>query len=265
MSNSTYKNDYQVKILGKNTVYTGEVRTKDYNPHGFGTAKFENGDEFKGFFSNGDPTYGTYTFSNGSYCKVRYEYNFSRSKYYTYYLSSGFGFRGAKRETREDLSNGYYLGEMKNNVAHGIGKYVWSDGDTYVGGWLNGKKHGVGKFTWSDGDYDWSVYIEGEEICVLDSYSRGDYQEQSYSYDYNDSDDSYDTSYAENDYTTTDRLFDDALDKINNGSSEEALAALKNLRSYCDADDYYIEDEMGYRRNIDEEIREIENDMNYGG
>lgn len=260
---SYYREDYQVKILGKDAVYTGEISSKDFNPHGFGTAVFSNGDAFKGFFKKGDPTYGTYTFSNGSYCKVEYSYNFSKSYFYTRYVKGSGDYRNARYNKKEEVSNGYYLGEMINGVRSGIGKFVWDSGDSYEGGWLNGKRHGVGKYTWSDGDYDIKVYDAGKEVCVLSTYRReydsvNTYSGDNYSYDYSSND-----GYSSDDtYTTTDRMFDEALDKINNGSSEDALYALKNLRSFCDADDYYFEDEMGHRINVDEQIREIESYMN---
>ena len=50
-----------------------------------------------------------------------------------------------------------YFGEWdkKNNLRHGRGIQVWSDGAIFLGCWKNGKAHGKGKLIHADGDiYD---------------------------------------------------------------------------------------------------------------
>ena len=184
MAQRTNTNNSKERILGENVIYSGEIRVKDYKPDGYGKAKYSNGDEFCGTFSKGNPAEGVYTFSNGSYCRIKYEYNFARTKYTKYYITShGYGFRKAKFETRDTFSNGYYKGETKNGKRDGIGTYVWNDGASYSGGWLNNTKHGVGKYTYSDGDYDWSVWDMGKEVCVLSRYRKQTQTELAYSYD----------------------------------------------------------------------------------
>lgn len=259
MARRTTVSNENERILGESVVYSGEVSTKLFKPDGYGTARYSNGDEFCGIFEKGDPVAGTYTFANGSFCKIRYEYNFGRTKYKKYYVTShGYGYRGFRHQTHDDLSNGYYEGEEKNGMRHGMGTYVWNSGERYTGGWHNNKKHGVGMYTYSDGDYDWSIWDEGTEVCVLSRY-RKQSQEASKSTCYG-RDDDYDSgnAWVEDTNCTTDDLFDRALHEINYGSAEDALSALKSLRSFCDADDYYFEDEMGHRINIDEQIEETE-------
>ena len=68
-----------------------------------------------------------------------------------------------------------YVGDFKNNLRHGVGKFIWpngniytgefkddlregtgtmnySDGASYSGKWMNGEMEGLGKFTWPNGD-----------------------------------------------------------------------------------------------------------------
>ena len=51
---------------------------------------------------------------------------------------------------RLNFSNGYYIGEVSNGVAHGKGKYYWNDGSTFEGTWLNGIINGSGLLTFSN-------------------------------------------------------------------------------------------------------------------
>ena len=48
-----------------------------------------------------------------------------------------------------------YVGKIKNNLMHGVGKMSYSNGDSYDGDWFNGKRNGFGTFKWSDGE----VYV----------------------------------------------------------------------------------------------------------
>lgn len=41
-------------------------------------------------------------------------------------------------------SNGYYLGEVKDGVPHGNGKYVWNNGSSFEGTWVDGLVNGSG-------------------------------------------------------------------------------------------------------------------------
>ena len=46
-----------------------------------------------------------------------------------------------------------YEGQWKNNLAHGMGTYIWNEGKKYEGEFMHGKKHGKGRF-----------YLNGELI-----------------------------------------------------------------------------------------------------
>ena len=45
-----------------------------------------------------------------------------------------------------------YTGDFKDGKRHGIGKYVYPNGDTYEGEFFQNTFHGQGKFTYTNGD-----------------------------------------------------------------------------------------------------------------
>jgi len=47
--------------------------------------------------------------------------------------------------------SGSYIGRWKDGLRHGIGKFVWNNGDMYNGEWSNDKRHGQGVYLWHDG------------------------------------------------------------------------------------------------------------------
>ena len=53
------------------------------------------------------------------------------------------------------MNGALYQGCWKDDLQHGKGKEVWTDGSTYEGMYLKGKKHGYGAYRWNDGSrYD---------------------------------------------------------------------------------------------------------------
>ena len=46
----------------------------------------------------------------------------------------------------ESYSNGAYIGKIVNGKRHGIGMYVFNDGNIYIGDWYDGKREGSGFF-----------------------------------------------------------------------------------------------------------------------
>ena len=54
---------------------------------------------------------------------------------------------------RKQYKNGYYQGDLVNDLPEGQGKFVWDDGDSYVGQWSKGARQGMGKQT-----YPWGYY-----------------------------------------------------------------------------------------------------------
>ena len=95
---------------------------KDGLKHGNGTLVWKSGDTYVGLFSKDLRTgNGTYSFVNGD----NYEGEWLNGE------KNGFGkFTFAKEE---NIIADYYIGENKDNVFHGNGTLVWTDGTTYVG------------------------------------------------------------------------------------------------------------------------------------
>jgi len=88
----------------------------------YGRLKWENGDSFTGFFSDGHFQMGTYQFTNGDR--------------YTGMFNNDNQFDGTGRYFYED--GGYYGGEWKNGGMDGIGYYHDKDLVRQVGEWING-------------------------------------------------------------------------------------------------------------------------------
>lgn len=55
------------------------------------------------------------------------------------------------KEKKIENKNFVYEGEVKNNVADGKGRCVYSDGREYIGEWKEGKMHGEGILSWPNG------------------------------------------------------------------------------------------------------------------
>ena len=48
----------------------------------------------------------------------------------------------------------YYIGQFKNGLRNGKGKYYYSNGNIkYEGDYINGKAEGNGKYIWKNGEY----------------------------------------------------------------------------------------------------------------
>ncbi|KAH3765655.1 Ubiquitin carboxyl-terminal hydrolase CYLD [Pelomyxa schiedti] len=54
-----------------------------------------------------------------------------------------------KWDKRHGGEGGCYVGEWQNDMFHGKGVRVWSDGTTYEGDWAYGQEHGSGTKTWA--------------------------------------------------------------------------------------------------------------------
>lgn len=65
-------------------------------------------------------------------------------------------------------SGDFYTGQWRDNLPHGHGKYLWTDGCMYVGEWHRGKTMGKGRFSWPsgatyEGDFK-NGYMDGKGI-----------------------------------------------------------------------------------------------------
>ncbi|KAG0528684.1 hypothetical protein BDA96_05G033100 [Sorghum bicolor] len=48
-------------------------------------------------------------------------------------------------------SGDFYQGDLRGELPHGAGKYLWTDGSMYEGAWRRGRASGRGKFSWTSG------------------------------------------------------------------------------------------------------------------
>ena len=55
-----------------------------------------------------------------------------------------------KKENEEEYDNGKYIGEFKENIRQGKGKYIWNSKDEYIGDFKNDKIEGRGIYTWEN-------------------------------------------------------------------------------------------------------------------
>ncbi|GJN28340.1 hypothetical protein PR202_gb16450 [Eleusine coracana subsp. coracana] len=45
----------------------------------------------------------------------------------------------------------FYQGDLRGDLPHGVGKFLWTDGSMYEGSWRRGRASGHGKFSWPSG------------------------------------------------------------------------------------------------------------------
>ena len=55
-----------------------------------------------------------------------------------------------------------YIGNWKDNLAHGQGTYIWVTGEQYVGEWENDQFNGLGTYTFSDGTSEEGIWEDGD-------------------------------------------------------------------------------------------------------
>lgn len=48
-------------------------------------------------------------------------------------------------------SGDFYQGDLRGDLPHGAGKFLWTDGSMYEGAWRRGRASGRGKFSWPSG------------------------------------------------------------------------------------------------------------------
>ncbi len=74
-------------------------------------------------------------------------------------------------KTIKDKDGSKYFGEIKNDVMHGQGTFLFPNGDKYTGQWKDGEMDGQGTFTWAKGlEYvgQWKDGKEnGQGTCTL--------------------------------------------------------------------------------------------------
>ncbi|CAB9510699.1 whole genome shotgun sequence [Seminavis robusta] len=114
-------------------IYEGEWRHGRW--HGFGNAKFANGDSYEG--------------------EYRFDQRHGNGKYA---WSDGRSYDGAFSEDRRHgkglfvwPDGAIYEGEFSNGQREGHGSYKFSDGGQYTGSWKDGRYNGFGTCSWEDG------------------------------------------------------------------------------------------------------------------
>ena len=167
------------KYYPNGDVYIGEWENNKIN--GKGKYTYSNGNFYEGQFKN-DLRHGKGKMTvNG---KV-YEGEWENDKNFLIDLKVKYGAQ-IQKQTYGSVKD-VYEGQMRGNVRHGKGKYIWKggthDGDFYIGDWKDGKmtgkgtrkyskhgdiytgdfvsgqRHGKGKYVWKGGKEDGDIYV----------------------------------------------------------------------------------------------------------
>lgn len=111
-------------------------------------------------------------FQNGNYYWGQWNGNGVMSGEGKYYLTEdqvlveGFWKNGIFQKGRIILPDGWYEGEIEDNLFNGNGKMIYRDGRIYDGEWVMGNKEGSGSLSWPDGSKYWGSFkndqINGE-------------------------------------------------------------------------------------------------------
>ncbi len=161
----TQDNGNYVRIPLGNGYYYGEV--KNGKRHGIGALYFDNGERFEGNWINDEICgSGIYFWPNGSYFSGYWDSS-RRNGYgievkpngtYSihYFVDEKSVIRVVANRSRLNYANGYYIGQVLNGKAHGMGTYYWNDGSKFEGNWVNGVIHGNGLLTYSNNQ---GVYV----------------------------------------------------------------------------------------------------------
>jgi hypothetical protein len=144
----------------------------DGRPHGQGQEWLENGDVFKGQFSQGQRVEGEYAWAKHPKLKT-YEGRIEAGKVNRCRISytNGDCFEGLCLD-QELVSGVYeyrnrdrYEGEFLQGLRHGTGKYLFhAEGITYEGPFLNNLRSGRGRLLYSDGKVEQCDYSMGVKV-----------------------------------------------------------------------------------------------------
>lgn len=140
------KNGYNVTLYEDGTTYKGYNRDNKHN--GWGTLTKDDGSQYTGEFKDGlFNGYGTLRNTDGSITEGMWEDNrfVGELKNQTGCVSGD-----CKNSYSVLVKNGEkYIGEFKNGLPHGMGKYLLADGSSYVGSVVSGKIDGYGTITYA--------------------------------------------------------------------------------------------------------------------
>lgn len=166
VNKTTQVNKKYVEIRFDNGRYVGEI--KNGIRHGIGALYFDNGDRFEGNWVNDEISgSGIYFWANGDYFAGYWENSSKRNGYgiqvkangsYSihFFVNEQSATREVKNASRLNYNNGYYIGQVTNGRANGMGTFYWNDGSKFEGIWENGIIHGNGLLTFSNNQ---GVYV----------------------------------------------------------------------------------------------------------
>ena len=60
-----------------------------------------------------------------------------------------------------------YVGEFKDNRAHGQGTFTYTNGGKYIGEWRDDKNHGQGTYTYSNGVEEGGYHMNDEYVPTI--------------------------------------------------------------------------------------------------
>ena len=69
---------------------------------------------------------------------------FGQSRYSKFIIGQ-IGPDGRCQGVGKEINHIIYEGQFKNDVYHGYGRYIYSNGNYYIGNWIDGKRSGWGK------------------------------------------------------------------------------------------------------------------------
>ncbi len=138
--------------------------------NGYGIAKFDNGDMYEGFFTNGQyDGYGVYAWASGATYDGAWKAG-ARDGDATFYYSDGS--YGGVNYSGDKFQSGYakityesgnsFEGMMKNGTFSGYGRFKFASGDVYEGNFANGDYDGLGKYTFASGTVHIGYFSAGQ-------------------------------------------------------------------------------------------------------
>ena len=139
----SWHNKNEVYVFSARSRYIGEW--KNGKIHGRGTFTHFDGSKKIGFFKQGKDWDTTWYGSLGNVIKT-----FSKGKillgkkYKGILFSQKSGGEFSWFQTKTNISDGKYEGDIENGIPNGMGKVIFNDGEMYEGEWIDGKLNGKG-------------------------------------------------------------------------------------------------------------------------
>lgn len=146
--------------------YDGEFKN-DYKD-GFGAIIYSNGEQYEGQWEKGYPHgKGCYIFADGSKYIGLFSKGLRQGKGVLHYSDGLTCYDGEwindKKEGKAVVTfpNGKYIGDMRNDMKEGYGKYIYKNGSIYIGEWSNNLKQGKGTFKGHDNSTYTGTWLKG--------------------------------------------------------------------------------------------------------